>query len=156
MNGKKTVNWLLSFMMAFSTMLSDVTVYAEGEEITEEPVIEEVTEAEETAEPEVTEVITEEEEGEIPEEPEVAEIPEVEKEPEEFTIDQDEMMNRSMIWKWNQTKIILKMNCLRMNGQTMKLTQQMRRMKKQNYLQKHLHRRFNILFQTKKLRLPGL
>ncbi|MDO4193739.1 MAG: leucine-rich repeat protein [Erysipelotrichaceae bacterium] len=63
MNGKKTVNWLLSFMMAFSTMLSDVTVYAEGEEETAEPVIEEVAEIEETVEPEVTEIVVEEEEA---------------------------------------------------------------------------------------------
>ena len=59
MNRKKTVNWVLSFMMVFSTMLSDVTVYAEGEEETAEPVIEEVTEIEETAEPEVTEIVSE-------------------------------------------------------------------------------------------------
>ncbi len=71
MNGKKTVNWLLSFMMAFSTMLSDVTVYAEDAEATEEPVIEEVTEIEETAEPEVTEIV--EEESEASEEPEIIE-----------------------------------------------------------------------------------
>jgi len=62
MSGKKTVNWLLSFMMAFNTMLSDVTVYAEGEAETAERVIEEVAKTEETAEPEMTEITAEEEE----------------------------------------------------------------------------------------------
>ncbi|HAE16835.1 MAG TPA: hypothetical protein DCG51_09845 [Erysipelotrichaceae bacterium] len=88
MNWKKTANLFLSMMLAFSTMMSEVTVFAEGEEEpeefvteeviefegseepvieevtetgeTEEPVIEETTEAEETAEPEVTEPVTEE------------------------------------------------------------------------------------------------
>ena len=88
MNWKKIANLFLSMMLAFSTMMSEVTVFAEGEEEpeefvteevteteeteepvieevtetgeTEEPVIEEITEAEETAEPEVTEPVTEE------------------------------------------------------------------------------------------------
>ena len=80
MSRKKTVNWVLSFMMVFSTMLSDVTVYAEGEEETAEPVIEETAEIEETVEPEVTEIVVEEEE--VSEEPEVIDLKE---EPEENT-----------------------------------------------------------------------
>ena len=67
MNWKKNVNLFLSMILALSTMMSDVTVYAEGEEETEEPVIEEVTEivaeevaeTEETEEPETAEIITE-------------------------------------------------------------------------------------------------
>ncbi|MDO4193738.1 MAG: leucine-rich repeat protein, partial [Erysipelotrichaceae bacterium] len=62
MNWKKNVNLFLSMMLAFSTLMSDMTVYAEGEEETEEPVIEEVTEIEETAVPEVTEIVSEMEE----------------------------------------------------------------------------------------------
>ena len=85
MNWKKSANLFLSMLLSFSTMMSDVTVYAEGEEETEEPVIEEVTETEETAEPEVTEIVTEEEvteEEEVPEEPETTEATEpVETEP---------------------------------------------------------------------------
>lgn len=73
MNWKKSANLFLSMLLAFSTMMSDVTVYAEGEEETEEPVIEEVTETEETSEPEVTEIVTEEEVTEVPETTEVTE-----------------------------------------------------------------------------------
>jgi len=71
MNWKKSANLFLSMMLAFSTMMSDVTVYAEGEEETEEPVVEKVAETEETSEPEVTEIAAEEEE--VSEEPEVTE-----------------------------------------------------------------------------------
>ncbi len=79
MNWKKTANLFLSMMLAFSTMMSDVTVFAEGEEEPEaftaeeviefegqeEPVTEEVTETEETQEP-VIEEVTETEETEEP------------------------------------------------------------------------------------------
>ncbi|MCR5448310.1 MAG: hypothetical protein K6F23_02845, partial [Solobacterium sp.] len=78
MNWKKSANLFLSMLLAFSTMMSDVTVYAEGEEETEEPVIEEVTETEETSEPEVTEIVTEEEVTEVPETTEVTEPVETE------------------------------------------------------------------------------
>ncbi|MCR5448915.1 MAG: hypothetical protein K6F23_05900 [Solobacterium sp.] len=36
MNWKKTANLFLSMILAFSTMMSDVTVFAEGDEGTEE------------------------------------------------------------------------------------------------------------------------
>ncbi|MDO4193020.1 MAG: leucine-rich repeat protein, partial [Erysipelotrichaceae bacterium] len=65
MNWKKTANLFLSMILAFSTMMSDVTVFAEGEEGTEEFVTEEVTETEETAEL-ITEEVTETEETEDP------------------------------------------------------------------------------------------
>jgi len=62
MNWKKTMNLFLSMILAFSTMMSDVTVSAEGEEETDVFVTEEVTEIEETEEP-VTEEVTENEES---------------------------------------------------------------------------------------------
>ena len=66
MNWKKNVNLFLSMILAFSTMMSDVTVFAEGEEETEEPVIEEVTETEKTPGEEEQEAEDAEEEEEKP------------------------------------------------------------------------------------------
>ena len=53
MNRKKTANLCMSLIMAFNTMLSDITVFAEGEEV---PAAEEVTEA---ADQEELDVLTE-------------------------------------------------------------------------------------------------
>ncbi|MDO4194106.1 MAG: hypothetical protein Q4D24_12440, partial [Erysipelotrichaceae bacterium] len=92
MNWKKMSKWMISFVLALSTVLSNGAVFAEentaenepaaeetaepvsaeeteaveeevsSEEETEVPVIEEVTESEETSEPEVTENVADEEE----------------------------------------------------------------------------------------------
>ncbi len=70
MDWKKTVNLFLSMMLAFSTMMSDAAVFAEGGVGTEEPVAEEAAETEESPGPEAAAIVTEEEE-EISEGPEV-------------------------------------------------------------------------------------
>ncbi len=81
MKRKRSANLFLSLMLAFSTMMSDVSVYAEDETGSEESAAEEVTETEETPEEELPEdIVTGEEEEELPE---VSETPDISEEHEQ-------------------------------------------------------------------------